>query len=124
MSKAKRKASDASSDASLDASLDAESEPKSAAGPASAADTEGEPLSFEVALEQLEQTVVRLESGEMLLEESLEIFETGVKLSRQCNETLEAAERRIEILVAGRTGADALEEFAFEDDSEQLEDED
>ena len=87
---------------------------------------------FEVALDQLEQTVERLEGGEMPLEEALELFESGVKLSRQCNETLEAAERRVEILVADRLGEDgslATEEFdandgdnGFEDDSEDSED--
>lgn len=60
------------------------------------------PASFENALEQLEGTVARLEQGEMPLEEALELFESGVKLSRQCSATLEEAERRIEILVADR----------------------
>ena len=59
-------------------------------------------LSFEGALEQLEQTVGRLEEGEMPLEDALALFEQGVKLSRQCTTTLEAAEKRVEILVAGR----------------------
>ena len=84
-------------------------------------------LSFEGALEQLETTVARLESGEMPLEEALELFEAGVKLSRQCNETLEAAERRIEILVADRVrsgdeeGWDE-EEFDSGEESEDFED--
>jgi exodeoxyribonuclease VII small subunit len=60
--------------------------------------------SFEGALEQLEETVGRLEEGEMPLEEALELFEVGVKLSGQCSATLEAAERRIEVLVAERDG--------------------
>lgn len=58
--------------------------------------------SFEHALAQLESTVARLESGDMPLEEALELFENGVKLSRQCATTLEAAEERIAILVADR----------------------
>jgi exodeoxyribonuclease VII small subunit len=57
-------------------------------------------VSFEGALEQLEHAVARLEEGDMPLEEALELFESGIKLSRQCNTTLEAAERRIEILMA------------------------
>ncbi len=57
-------------------------------------------LSFEGALEQLETTVGRLEEGEMPLEEALELFEKGVALSRRCSQTLEAAEKRIEVLVA------------------------
>lgn len=89
-------------------------------------------LSFEGALEQLEQTVGRLEEGEMPLEEALALFEQGVKLSGQCTTTLEAAEKRVEILVAGR-GEDWLaapfeSEFDSDLDSEpgtqEAEDED
>ena len=43
-----------------------------------------------------------MEEGEMPLEEALALFEQGVKLSGQCTTTLEAAEKRVEILVAGR----------------------
>jgi exodeoxyribonuclease VII small subunit len=84
-------------------------------------------LSFEGALEQLEQTVARLEEGEMPLEEALELFESGVKLSRRCNETLGAAERRIEILVADRSDTAAAEASAFpqtRDFEDDFEDED
>ncbi|MEZ7978366.1 MAG: exodeoxyribonuclease VII small subunit [Myxococcota bacterium] len=77
-------------------------------------------LSFEGALEQLETTVGRLEEGEMPLEEALELFETGVTLSRQCTATLEAAEKRIEILVADR-GGDRTQSFETD---ELLEDDD
>lgn len=77
-----------------------------------------ESLSFEGALERLERTVSRLEAGEMPLEEAMELFESGVKLSRQCHETLQAAERRIEILVADRAaGAGDWETESFESDS-------
>ena len=69
-----------------------------------AAKSDSQP-SFEAALEQLEGSVARLEEGEMPLEEALELFEAGVKLSRQCQSTLEGAERRIEILVAERDSA-------------------
>lgn len=87
------------------------------------------PASFEGALDQLERTVTRLETGEMPLEEALEVFESGVKLSRQCNETLEAAERRIEILVADRGGASEVEGFDYtlqdtsEEDTDEFDDE-
>jgi exodeoxyribonuclease VII small subunit len=66
---------------------------------------EPQPISFEAALEQLETIVGRLEAGDLPLEESLELFESGIELSRRCNATLDSAERRIEILVAER-GAD------------------
>lgn len=82
-------------------------------------------LSFEGALGELEATVERLEAGEMPLEEALTLFERGVNLSRQCSSTLESAERRIEILVAGREGElaepfemDGLDEDEDEDDDE------
>jgi exodeoxyribonuclease VII small subunit len=86
------------------------------------------PPSFESALEQLEGSVARLEEGEMPLEEALEIFEAGVKLSRQCQSTLEDAERRIEILVADRASeSGGIERVAFEseedaDDESEFED--
>lgn len=75
-------------------------------------------LSFEGALEQLETTVGRLEEGEMPLEEALELFEKGVALSKQCTTTLEAAEKRIEILVADRGDGDAWASQPFETDPE------
>jgi exodeoxyribonuclease VII small subunit len=55
--------------------------------------------SFEVALEQLQNTVKKLESGELTLEQSLQQFEEGVKLTRTCQEQLNAAEKRVEILM-------------------------
>jgi len=113
MSKVKRKSGDDSLDPDSDSVTRAESGS----------------LSFEGALDRLEQTVERLEAGEMPLEEALELFEAGVTLSRQCNATLEAAERRIEILIADRAdahgandGEEAIEDFDFEDDSEDFED--
>lgn len=84
-----------------------------------------EVLSFEGALEQLETTVGRLEEGEMPLEEALALFEKGVALSRQCTETLEAAEKRIEILVAedGDPSDEwASEPFGHEEDESELDD--
>jgi len=76
------------------------------------------PISFESALERLEGTVARLEEGEMPLEEALELFESGVKLSRQCSTTLEKAERRIEILVADRGMGEDPVAVPFESDED------
>lgn len=73
------------------------------------------PLSFESALEQLEQTVTRLEEGDMPLEEALDLFEAGVQLSRQCSVQLDRAERRVEILVADREDG-AAEPFDSDED--------
>lgn len=60
---------------------------------------EAEELGFEDALARLEGLVERLESPDLPLEEALETFEAGVALTRRCSEQLEAAERRIEVLV-------------------------
>jgi exodeoxyribonuclease VII small subunit len=54
---------------------------------------------FEGALEQLQNTVKKLESGELTLEQSLQQFEEGVRLTRVCQEQLGAAEKRVEILM-------------------------
>jgi len=56
------------------------------------------PLTFEDALERLEQIVHALEQGELGLNASLERYEEGVKLLRQSYELLQKAERRIELL--------------------------
>ncbi len=56
-------------------------------------------MSFEGALERLEAIVDQLEEGDLGLEEALAAFEEGVALSRRCAGELDAAERRIEILV-------------------------
>jgi exodeoxyribonuclease VII small subunit len=60
--------------------------------------------SFETALKQLEEIVQRLERGELALEESLKLYEEGVRLSRLCHAKLEEAEGRIELLVKGARG--------------------
>lgn len=63
--------------------------------------------SFEASLADLEAIVDRLEAGELPLEEALAAFESGVALTRRCAEQLDAAERRIEVLV--KEGANWLE---------------
>ena len=53
---------------------------------------------FEAALTELDSIVKKLEEGDIPLEQSLQLFERGVQLSRFCHARLEEAERRIEIL--------------------------
>jgi exodeoxyribonuclease VII small subunit len=60
--------------------------------------------SFEKDLERLEEIVAGLEEGGLPLEESLKQFEEGVALVRQCEKTLKAAERKIDMLVRGESG--------------------
>ena len=66
---------------------------------------------FEASLGALEQIVRELEHGDVPLEESLRLFEEGVKLSRECQERLGQAERRIEILLRDQAGRPVLERF-------------
>ena len=64
---------------------------------------------FEASLKELEKIVKQLEEGDMPLEESLKLFETGVRLSRECRERLNNAERRIEVLMKEADGTISLE---------------
>ena len=63
-----------------------------------------QPKSFEASLEALEQIVQELEQGDLPLEKSLELFEQGIRLSRECQERLNQAERRIEVLLLDNQG--------------------
>ncbi len=56
-------------------------------------------ITFEDSLNELENLVDRLERGQLLLDESLELFERGMKLARICNSKLSKAERKIEMLI-------------------------
>jgi exodeoxyribonuclease VII small subunit len=69
------------------------------------------PKTFESSLEELERIVRQLEQGELPLEKSLELFEQGVKLSRDCQERLSQAERRIEILMRDNQGRASVRPF-------------
>ena len=61
-------------------------------------------LNLEEALEDLEQIVGRLEDGKLSLEESLVLFERGIRLVRLCSARLESAEQRIECLTGELPG--------------------
>jgi exodeoxyribonuclease VII small subunit len=60
---------------------------------------------FESSLRELERIVEQLEAGDLPLERSLELFEQGVQLSRDCQKRLDEAERKVEILLKGNDGA-------------------
>ena len=53
---------------------------------------------FESALAELDTIVRKMEEGDLTLEKSMELYERGLQLSRFCHSTLEAAERRVELL--------------------------
>jgi exodeoxyribonuclease VII small subunit len=78
--------------------------------------------SFESSLEALEQIVRQLEEGDLPLEKSLELFEQGIRLSRECQERLGQAERRIEVLLRDNQGRPTVSEFAAEQDRDNFPD--
>lgn len=61
-------------------------------------------ITFEEALAQLERAVEQLESGDLPLEQALEIFETGVSMSRLCAQKLDEAEQKVELLLNVKDG--------------------
>jgi len=68
---------------------------------------------FEDALGQLEKLVDSMEQGEMSLDDSLKAFEEGIKLTRQCQKSLDEAEQKVKILLENTPDAD-LEPFENE----------
>ena len=73
--------------------------------------TEAQAKTFEAQLGALERIVRQLERGDLPLEESLKLFEEGVRLSRECQERLNQAERRIEVLLRDGEGRPVLSAF-------------
>ena len=69
---------------------------------------------FEGSLKRLEEIVSQLEANKLDLDQSLEIFEEGVKLVRFCAGRLDEAERRVEILLADKDGRLRAEPFPEE----------
>lgn len=78
--------------------------------------------SFEASLKNLEEIVQRLEGGELTLEESLRLFEEGVRLTRVCAATLDEADRRIAVLMRREDGS--LEEVPADPDAYARRDDD
>jgi exodeoxyribonuclease VII small subunit len=70
---------------------------------------------FEEAMERLEQIVESLEGGDLTLEESLKIFEEGMKLIRFCSKKLEEAEQKVTLLVKESGGTLAQQPFELDD---------
>jgi exodeoxyribonuclease VII small subunit len=81
---------------------------------------------FEKSFQQLEKIVQRLESEELPLDESLQLFEEGIRLSRFCHTRLEEVEKKIELILADAKGEPRTEEFEdpeAEDEEDDGEDE-
>ena len=73
---------------------------------------------FEKSFQQLESIVKRLEAEELPLDEALQLFEEGIRLSRFCNQKLEEVEKKIELILADAKGQPRTE--PFEDAEEPL----
>lgn len=65
-----------------------------------------DPIPFEQALAELESLVETMEKGDLSLEESLTSFERGIALTRHCQQALQEAEQKIEILTANSPDAE------------------
>ncbi len=70
--------------------------------------------SFEESLAELEKIATEIEKGDLGLEQAISEFEKGIKLSKECSEKLDDAEKRINILVKNENGEMTEEEFEQE----------
>jgi exodeoxyribonuclease VII small subunit len=75
---------------------------------------------FEDALNKLEKIVSKLEDGDIPLEESLKLFEEGIRISRLCNQKLEEAEKKVEFLMKGKNGVIKPQPFDPSESSGQV----
>jgi exodeoxyribonuclease VII small subunit len=73
-------------------------------------------LDYEAAVKELEELVERLEQGDISLEESLKLYERGVLLTRDCQESLQAAEQKVQMLLQ-QSGQANLVDFDPESDA-------
>lgn len=70
---------------------------------------------FEQSLKKLEDAVNRLESGELSLDDSLKVYEEGVKHASICSRKLNEAQKRVELLLKRKDGSFYKEEFQPDD---------
>lgn len=73
-------------------------------------------VKFEQAMARLEAIVGELEKGDLPLDESLKIFEEGIRLSKNCLKVLEDAERKIEVLVQDKNGKKQIRAYSSSHD--------
>lgn len=67
--------------------------------------------SFEDSMNELETIVTQLEAGDITLDDSLKLFEEGIKLAKTCQGKLEEAEKKVKILVQSGNDEMTLEDF-------------
>jgi exodeoxyribonuclease VII small subunit len=75
-------------------------------------------VKFEQAMARLEAIVGELERGDLPLDESLKIFEEGIRLSKSCLKVLEDAEKKVQVLVQEKNGKKKLQAFSPDDEVE------
>lgn len=73
-------------------------------------------MDFEKKLSRLEEIVVKMEKGELALEDSLKLFEEGVKLSRECHQRLSEAESKVKLLMSVEDGQAVTKDFETEEE--------
>lgn len=71
-------------------------------------------VTFEASMVRLDEIVRILEKGDVALEESMKLFEEGIKLSSKCTELLNGAEQKVSILMKGPDGSPVEQEFCDE----------
>lgn len=76
-------------------------------------------IKFEKAIQRLEKIVEDLETGELDIDKSLEIFEEGIKMSRVCSKKLSEAEAKIEKLTRDQKGELVAELFPIEEKNDK-----
>ncbi|MCX7120850.1 MAG: exodeoxyribonuclease VII small subunit [Gammaproteobacteria bacterium] len=72
-------------------------------------------INFEKSMDQLNQLIEKMETGQLSLEASLQHFEQGISLIRQCQQTLTNAEQKIQVLTE-KAGKTTLEDFNTHDE--------
>lgn len=70
---------------------------------------------FEQSISELEEIASKLEAGDTSLDESLELFEQGIKLSKSCQKMLDDAEKKVSVLMANEDGEMVKEDFIGEE---------
>ena len=75
-----------------------------------------ETVSFEEKMKKLEEIAAELEKGDLDLDSSVSKFEEGMRISKECNEMLEKAEKKITMLIKGEDGKLAEENFVQNED--------
>jgi len=73
---------------------------------------------FEDTFKKLETIVNKLEGGDLPLEETMKLFEEGMRLSRLCSERLAEVQKRVEILLKTENGGLQPQSFSFEEEKD------